>query len=59
MKAAIDKLSAYKKIAVWVLRGNERAIRFYERFGFHFDGTEAEIMLGTPNAELRMFFERK
>ena len=59
MKAAIDKLSAYKKIAVWVLKGNERAIRFYERFGFRFDGTEAEIMLGTPNTELRMIFERE
>lgn len=46
-------------LVAWVLKGNERAIRFYERFGFHFDGTEAEIMLGTPNAELRMIFERK
>ena len=59
MKAAIDKLSAYKKIAVWVLKGNERAIRFYERFGFRFDGTEADIMLGTPNTKLRMIFERE
>lgn len=58
MKAAIEKLSAYKKVAVWVLKGNERAIRFYERFGFCFDGAEAEIMLGTPNTELRMIFER-
>ena len=59
MKAAIEKLSAYKKVAVWVLKGNERAIRFYKRFGFRFDGTEAEIMLGTPNTELRMIFERE
>ena len=58
MKAAIDKLSQYKKVAVWVLKGNERAIRFYKRFGFRFDGTEAEIMLGKPNTELRMIFER-
>ena len=58
MRAAIDKLSAYKKAAVWVLRGNERAIRFYEQFGFRFDGAEAEIMLGAPNRELRMIFER-
>lgn len=58
MKAAVEKLSAYKKIAVWVLKGNERAIRFYERFGFRFDGTEAQIMLGTPNTELRMVLER-
>lgn len=59
MNAAFEKNSDYKKIAVWVLRGNERAICFYERYGFHFDGTEAEIMLGTPNTELRMIYEPK
>lgn len=58
MNAAFEKLSAYSKIAVWVLKGNERAIRFYERYGFKFDGMEHEIMLGTPNIELRMIFER-
>ncbi len=58
MNAAAQKLSAYSKIAVWVLKNNERAIRFYERYGFCFDGTEQEIMLGTPNTELRMVYER-
>ena len=58
MNAALEKLSAYSKIAVWVLKGNERAIRFYERYGFKFDGTGQEIMLGTPNTELRMIYER-
>ncbi len=58
MNAAFEKLSTYKKIAVWVLKGNERAIRFYERYGFRFDGTEQEIMLGTPRTELRMIYER-
>ncbi len=58
MNAAFEKLSAYKKIAVWVLKGNDRAIHFYERYGFRFDGTEAEVMLGTPNTELRMIYER-
>ena len=58
MNAAIEKLSAYKKIAVWVLKGNERAIRFYERCGFRFDGAEEQIMLGVPNIELRMIYER-
>lgn len=58
MNAAINKLSDYKKIAVWVLKGNERAIKFYERYGFRFDGTEQEIMLGTPNTELRMIYKR-
>ena len=58
MNAAINKLSDYNKIAVWVLKGNERAIKFYERYGFRFDGTEQEIMLGTPNTELRMIYKR-
>ncbi len=58
METVIQKLSAYSKIAVWVLKDNERAIRFYERYGFRFDGTEQEIMLGTPNTELRMIYER-
>lgn len=58
MNAAFEKLSAYSKIAVWVLKRNERAIRFYKRYGFKFDGTEQEIMLGTPNTELRMIYER-
>ena len=58
MNAVLEKLSAYKKIAVWVLKGNNNAIRFYERYGFRFDGTEAEIMLGSPNTELRMIYKR-
>jgi len=58
MNAALEELSAYERIAVWVLKGNDRAIRFYERYGFRFDGTEEEIMLGTPNKKLRMIYER-
>lgn len=56
MNAALEKLSDYDKIAVWVLKGNDKAIRFYEKYGFRFDGTEKEIMLGTPNTELRMIY---
>ena len=58
MNVALDKLSNYNKIAVWVLKGNEKAIRFYERYGYRFDGTEAEIKLGTKNTEQRMIYER-
>lgn len=54
MSAAIEKLPDYKKIAVWVLEGNRRAIRFYEKYGFRFDGTRQEIKLGTANTEVRM-----
>jgi len=38
MKKALDALSEYPQTAVWVLTGNERAIRFYRRCGFEFDG---------------------
>lgn len=59
MNAALKMLSEYRRIALCVLKGNDRAIRFYERYGFRFDETEKEILLGTPNTELRMIFERQ
>ena len=58
MNAALDKLTDYEKIAVWVLKGNDKAIHFYQKYGFQFDGVDTEIMLGTPNAEFRMIYER-
>ncbi len=58
MNAAFDQLAAYDRIVVWVLQGNKRAIRFYERYGFRFDGTQKEILLGTPTMELRMIYDR-
>lgn len=38
LETAIGDRAAY----LWVLAGNERAIRFYERQGFRLDGTEDE-----------------
>ncbi len=58
MDAALARLSGYATAAVWVLKGNERAVRFYERYGFRFDGTQAQLMLGTPAVELRMIYQR-
>ncbi|WP_121253260.1 GNAT family N-acetyltransferase [Nocardioides ferulae] len=37
-EAAVGDRAAY----LWVLAGNDRAIRFYERQGFRLDGTEDE-----------------
>ena len=54
MNAAIKKLEGYDKIIVWVLKGNEKAIHFYERYGFSFDGSQKDIKLGTPVTELKM-----
>ena len=58
MNAAIEKLAAYGKVALWVLKGNDRAIRFYQRYGFCLDGTEREVKLGAPKTELRMVYEK-
>ena len=58
MNAAMEQLAAYSRIAVWVLKNNDRAIRFYQRYGFVFDGTEQEIVMGTPNTELRMIYQK-
>lgn len=58
MNAALGRLPAYEKIALWVLEGNGQAIRFYERYGFRLDGARTEIMLGAPCTELRMIYER-
>lgn len=58
MRQALDALRAYPRAAVWVLRGNARAIRFYERCGFRFDGAEQTITLGTPITEARMLLSR-
>ena len=58
MRAALEKLSEYKRIAVWVLEGNHRAIKFYEKFGFRFDGTKKQIKLGTANTEIRMILTK-
>ena len=58
MQAALSELAGYPKIAVWVLKENTRAIRFYERCGFRFDGSEKTLELGSPVVETRMILER-
>lgn len=58
MDAALEKLSEYSKIVVWVLEGNHRAIKFYEKCGFQFDGTTKQIMLGTVVTEMRMILTK-
>ncbi|MBK8904773.1 MAG: GNAT family N-acetyltransferase [Anaerolineaceae bacterium] len=44
----------YRSVSLWVLRGNKRAIRFYEQFGFKPDGkTKVESRPGLELHELR------
>ena len=57
MNAAVEKLADCGSIMLWVLKGNEHAIRFYERYGFQTDGTEAPITLGTPNTMVHMVLQ--
>lgn len=54
MSSALQGMSGSDKVVVWVLRGNERAIRFYGRFGFRFDGKSKTLDLGGEVTELRM-----
>ena len=54
MRKALEALKQYRQVAVWVLEGNARAIRFYTRCGFRFDGKKQELALGTPVTEARM-----
>lgn len=57
MDSALKALGT-PRVAVWVLKGNERAIRFYQKCGFRFDGHENTLNLGSPAAELRMILDR-
>lgn len=55
MNNAIETLKnmGYNEIILWVLEGNGRARRFYEKRGFVFDGTRKEIIIGKPLIEIR------
>ena len=55
MDAAVEALSEYESVALWVLKGNNRAIGFYEHYGFRFDGGQKVEPVGT---ELRMVYHR-
>ena len=61
MQAGLDELD-YPEVALWVLKDNKCAIRFYEKCGFCLDGREEEIKLGSPIVEAGMIqnkFEKK
>ena len=54
MHAALVALDHFSKIYLWVLKENKRAISFYQKMGFTFDGQEKILKLGKPVKELRM-----
>lgn len=43
MQAALEQLSAYPKIGLWMIKGNGRAFRFYEKCGFRPTGEEKKV----------------
>jgi ribosomal protein S18 acetylase RimI-like enzyme len=59
MRLCLEELRGCGRVFVWVLAGNAKAIRFYERVGFCRDGTEKLLTLGTPVKVLRMSGERE
>ena len=54
MHAAFVALDQFSEIYLWVLKENKRAIAFYQKMGFTFDGQEQILKLGKPVKELRM-----
>ena len=56
VKAALIALDHFSEIFLWVLKDNKRAIAFYQKMGFTFDGQEKMLELGKPIKEKRMVF---
>lgn len=52
MDATIAKLADCSSIVLWVLKGNDHAIGFYQHYGFRFNEVEKTAPVGT---ELQMY----
>ena len=59
VRAALTALNHFSEIFLWVLKDNKRAIAFYQKMGFTFDGQEKMLELGKPIKEKRMVFYSK
>ncbi|MGQ7659361.1 GNAT family N-acetyltransferase [Streptococcus suis] len=58
LQAALEKMQDYDRVCLWVLEGNARAISFYEKVGFRFDGVSKQVHLGQERTEYRMILEK-
>ena len=58
MHAAFVALDQFSEIYLWVLKDNKRAIAFYQKMGFTFDGQEKILELGKPFTEIRMVYKK-
>lgn len=54
MQAGLEHIRDYPIKCLWVLKNNARAIRFYQKCGFQFDGTETVSSNIAPAVEVRM-----
>ena len=52
MQEAMQYLSGYPQIALFVIKENQRAIEFYTRYGFRFDGQEGMTQIGATVARM-------
>ncbi len=59
VKAALTALDRFYEIFLWVLKDNKRAIAFYQKMGFTFDGQEKILELEKSIKEKRMVFYSK
>ena len=59
VRAALTALNHFSEIFLWVLKDNKRAIAFYQKMGFNFDGQEKILELGKPIKKKRMVFYSK
>ena len=57
MKAALQQMRGYQQICLWVLKENQRAIRFYQKCGFCPDGEEI-YSTTVAASEIRMILKR-
>lgn len=51
LKNTLSSLDNHSPVVLWVLKGNDRAIRFYQKFGFSLNGIERICPFGV---ELQM-----
>ncbi len=56
MKESMQLMKNYPSVVLWVIKENQRAISFYLRYGFQFDGFEKILTLGKPVTICRMVF---
>lgn len=50
---SVLKNEGFNKVLLWVLEDNINARKFYEKYGFEYDGTKKELNFGNVLSEIR------